>query len=170
MKGYGHHSFLNEYISENDVQKIMEIGVDSGDNAKNMVKKALEKSPPGKVEYYGFDTFNNETEVRKKLSETGCKFKLFKGDSRKTLHENIEKLPKMDLIFIDGGHAYEVVKSDWEKSKKLLKNDTAIYFHNYNYLGPKKVVDNISRENFFVEILNPPSDYKTALVKPKDSR
>lgn len=33
MLGYGHHDFLNEHIRENGCKKIMEVGVDNGDNA-----------------------------------------------------------------------------------------------------------------------------------------
>ncbi len=73
----------------------------------------------------------------------------------------------MDLIFIDGGHEYPTVKSDWKNSKKLMKKNTGIFFHNYNYAGPKRTINGISREKFLVKILNPPEDYKSALVKLK---
>jgi hypothetical protein len=73
----------------------------------------------------------------------------------------------MDLIFIDGGHSYPTVKSDWENSKSLMHNKTAVFFHNYNFSGVKQVVDNIPREQYQVEIIDPPSDYPTAHVKKK---
>lgn len=169
-RGYGKHSFLNEYILKNECKKILEIGVANGENAKNMIETAKENYRSEKIEYYGFDKFSRDSqkkEVEKKLSKTNCKFELFEGDSTKTLPKNIDRLPEMDLIFIDGGHDYQTVKSDWKNSKKLMKKDTGTFFHNYNYSGPKQVVDNISKEKFSVDIFDPPNDYKSAFVKLK---
>ncbi|KXA91027.1 hypothetical protein AKJ40_04590 [candidate division MSBL1 archaeon SCGC-AAA259M10] len=153
----------------------MEIGVDTGDNAVSMVKSAMKNFPPEKIEYYGFDTFsgknNNQLErVKRRLSKTGCRFELYKGDSTETLPRNIGDLTKMDLIFIDGGHAYQVTKSDWENSKVLMHSNTAVFFHNYDFSGPKKVVDDIPRKKFNVEILDPPSDCRTGLVKTRNNQ
>ena len=36
-----------------------------------------------------------------------------------------------DLIFIDGGHTYSIVKNDSEKSFKMLKNNGIILWHDY---------------------------------------
>ena len=40
-------------------------------------------------------------------------------------------LNKFDLIFIDGGHTYSVVKNDSEKSFKMLKSNGIILWHDY---------------------------------------
>ena len=170
--GYGLHSFLNEYILSNKCRRIMEIGVADGENAGNMVKTAMRNFSPEEVEYFGFDLFEGDgdsrmQQVRRKLKKTGCKFELFKGDSVKTLSEVVKALPKMDLVFIDGGHSYVTVKSDWENSKSLMHDETAVFFHNYDFLGPKRVVDDISQEKYQIKILHPPSDYDTALIKKK---
>ena len=167
--GYGSHSLLNEYIRKNKCKKILEIGVADGENAKTMVKIATQNSSPEEVEYYGVDLFegNRIEQVRQKLQETGCKFKLFKGDSVRTLPRVLKDLPKMDLIFIDGGHSHEVAKSDWENSKSLIHEETAVFFYNYDFSGVKRVVDDISREEYQVKIIHPSSDYATAFVKKK---
>jgi len=171
--GYGSHSFLNEYISEHECKKIMEIGVADGGNARTMVMVAIRNFSPKEVEYYGFDLFGGDDDSRmkqvmQKLKDTGCKFKLFKGDSAETLPKKVENLPKMDLIFIDGGHSYATVKSDWENSRFLMHDETAVFFHNYDSSGPKGVVDSISREEYQVKIIHSSSDYDTAFVKKKD--
>ena len=145
----------------------MEIGLLNGDNAKNMVEMAQTESPNEAIEYYGFDVFENNRKntVSKKLESTGCDFELFSGDSKKTLPTIVDKLPKMDLIFIDGGHDYETVKNDWENSRKLMHKRTGVFFHNYDYSGVEKVVNNISTSSYDVEILDPSSDYRTAFVR-----
>ena len=168
--GYGSHTFLNEYIRKNRCKKIMEIGVADGENAKTMVTVALGIFSPDEVEYYGFDLFKDDrmAQVRQKLMETGCKFSLFKGDTVMTLPKHVKTLQKMDLIFIDGGHSYETVRSDWTQSKHLMHGKTAAFFHNYNYSGVKRLVDSVSKEEYLVEIFHPSSDYDTAFVKKKN--
>ena len=168
--GYGSHTFLNEFIRKNKCQRILEIGVADGENAKSMVLVASENLPISDVEYYGVDTFrwrNNHqiTRIRHKLRKIGCQVTLFQGDSVHILPKIITKLPLMDLIFIDGGHSYLTVKSDWDHSKSLMHQKTAVFFHNYDYAGPKRVVETISRTNYKVIKIYPPMDYPSALVK-----
>jgi predicted O-methyltransferase YrrM len=147
----------------------MEIGVLDGENAKTMIEVAIKNSSIRNVEYYGFDFFDGSSyeQVSRKLEKTGCKFKLFKGDTMETLPKVAKSLPKMDLIFIDGGKSYAEAKSDWEWSKTLMHYETAVFIHNYNFSGVKRVVDEIPREKFNVEIIHPLDEPDTALVKRK---
>jgi len=170
LSWYGSHSFLNEYILKNNCKRIMEVGVLNGDNARTMVEAAAQNFPPEEVEYYGFDFFSgSEFQVWQKLEKTGCKFKLFKGDSGDTLPKAIKTLPKMDLIFIDGGKSYSEAKSDWECSKTLMHDGTAVFVHNYYFSGVRRMVDNISRDEYQVKVIHPSHDSETALIK-KSSR
>ena len=43
----------------------------------------------------------------------------------------IQEGVKIDFIFIDGGHSYQVVKNDTEKSLKILKEDGILIWHDY---------------------------------------
>lgn len=167
--GYGSHPFLNKCIRQNRCKRIMEIGVADGENAREMVMVASEIFPAEEVEYYGFDIFrwNDYSKVRRQFEKTCCQIKFFRGDSVKTLPKVVKELPMMDLIFIDGGHSYSTVKTDWENSKSLMHDKTTVFFHNYDFSGPKRVVGNISREEYHVEIIDPPSDCMTALVRKK---
>jgi len=169
MPWRGSHSFLNDYILRNHCRRIMEIGVLDGENAVSMVNLATRNSPPEKVEYYGFDLFEGSTfhEVTEKLAKTGCTFRLFKGDSVETLPSAVKTLPRMDLIFIDGGKSYSEAKSDWENSRKLMHDETAVFVHNLNFPGVKRTVDSISRSEYRVEIIHAPSEPETALIKKK---
>ena len=144
----------------------MEIGVFNGNNAMTMVEAALENVAPAAVEYYGFDFFNQSQfiDIQSKLEQTGCVFRLYKGDSTITLPKVLHTLPKMDVIFIDGGKSYAEASSDWKYSKTLMHERTAIFVHNYEFYGVRRMVDHISRETFHVSILHPPGDAATAHV------
>lgn len=169
LSWYGSHSFLNEYIRKNCCKRIMEIGVLNGENTKTMVEVAIQNFSPEEVEYYGFDFFNSNSfhQVEQKLEKIGCKFKLFKGDTKYTLPEAVKTLPKMDLIFIDGGKSYSEAYNDWAYSRILMYDRTAIFVHNYDFSGVQRMVDNIPRDEYQVEIIHPLHDSDTALVKKK---
>ncbi|MBN1683155.1 class I SAM-dependent methyltransferase [Candidatus Bathyarchaeota archaeon] len=169
MPWYGSHSYLNEFIRINNCRKIMEIGVYNGENAKRMVLTAIENSPPHKVEYYGFDFFSYYTveRVGRKLDETGCKYKLIEGNTLKTLPEATKILPKMDIIFIDGGKSSREAMNDWEYSEKLMHDKTSVFVHNVDFSGVSRAVDSISRQNYTVEIFYSPSEGTVALIKKK---
>ncbi len=164
---YGFHSFLHEYIRKNRCKRILEIGVFNGDNALSMVEAAVKASPPEEVEYYGFDFFESSMlhQVELKLGKTGCKFKLFRGDTLDSLPRAVKSLPKMDLIFIDGGKSYREASSDWECSKTLMHEKTAVFVHNYEFSGVHRMVDSIPRDEYQVEIIHPPNDSDTAFIK-----
>jgi len=86
------------------------------------------------------------------LEKTGAKVYLFKGDSRETLPRELKKLPKMDFIHIDGGHSYDVVKSDWENSRKLMHERTVVMFDDYEIEeGVTKVVNEINRAIYEIQ-------------------
>ena len=171
MFGYGSHAYLNEYIYTKGCKRILEIGVYNGENAKMMVETALQNASPNEVEYYGFDFFwhSRIQEVREKLSKTGCNITLVKGNTENTLPKTVRTLPKMDLIFIDGGKSYREAKSDWEHSKTLMHDGTAVFVHNYYFSGVRKMVDNISRDEYQVKIIHTPYDSDTALINKKAS-
>ena len=65
--------------------------------------------------------FSN-TEVEKKIN-------VIFQNSLELNEKKFEK--KMDLIFIDGGHTYSIVKSDTEKAFKMLNSRGIILWHDY---------------------------------------
>jgi len=49
--------------------------------------------------------------------------------------------PTLDVLFIDGDHSYEGVKSDWEAYKGFLKAGSTVVFHDYGWAeGVRRVV------------------------------
>lgn len=157
---------IYSWIKRNKASKIMEIGVANGNNAKLMIEVAKQGSSK-KVSYFGFDLFEEDRpkeefqgerggfskqRIMKKLRSTGADINLFKGNTRETLPHQVDKLPKMDLIFIDGGHSFKTVKNDWKYSKRLVKKDSAIFFDDYSFKGVNKLINNIknNEEHFRV--------------------
>ena len=169
MPWYGSHRYLNEFIVENNCRRILEVGVYNGDNAVSMVKAALRLSEPDMIVYYGFDFFKyySKDRVADKLEDLGCEYMLFEGDSTDTLPEVVSSLADMDIVFIDAGKAYKVVSSDWNSVSRLMHVDTGVFFHNVDYSGVGRVVDEIPRDEYSVEVFYETGEGKIAVVKKK---
>jgi predicted O-methyltransferase YrrM len=167
MPWYGSHPYLKEYIRKNNCRKILEIGVYVGENAVSMAETAIENAAvPQEVEYYGFDLFwdSSSDRVGRKLEKLGCKFELFEGNTLETLPIAVASLPKMDLIFIDGGKSLKEAMSDWENSELLLHDRTGVFVHNADFAGVRRMLDQVSRDRYQVEIFRVPSEGRVALV------
>ncbi len=169
MPWYGYHSYLNDFIKENKCRKIMEIGVYNGENALSLVNSAAQVYPFNEVEYYGFDFFYyySKDTISNKLRKTGCRYKLYEGDTLETLPKFIKSLPSMDLIFIDGGKSYTVAKSDWEHSRTLMHGKTGVFVHNIGFQGVGRMVNSISLLDYTVEKFYAPSEGRVALIMRK---
>jgi len=66
---------------------------------------------------------------------------------------------KMDLIFIDGGHTFSIIKNDSEKAFKMIKSKGIILWHDYN-LGKSsskdvvRYLNSISKQKKIFKIKN----------------
>lgn len=170
---------LMQLVKETAPRRIMEIGVWNGVHSKQMLQTAYEahRQP---VEFFGFDLFEMadeqliQQEVSKKAlsrreiedlltaSGEGHTIKLFPGNTKQSIAEAIPSLPKMDFVFIDGGHSYETAKSDWENTSKLLHDKSVVVFDDHvnepaiaQGWGVNQVVDEIDRARYTVELLSP---------------
>ena len=171
MSWYGSHDYLNEFIRENHCRRIMEVGVYNGENAVSMIKAATKNRPPSEVMYHGFDFFSSYSTERigRKLDETGCRYKLYEGDTMDTVPEAAKTLEAMDIIFIDGGKSFREAWSDWEGSSKLMNEGTGVFVHNVDFSGVGKMVDSIPEDRYDVEIFYPRFEGKVALIRKKAS-
>lgn len=149
-------------------QTILEIGTNDGANAVRLFQRASRYRDD--VQYYGFDLFEslNDTtlvqefalatpsleEVENFMDRNGLLSRhLFSGNTIETLRSTKANLPKMDLVFIDGGHSQETVASDWMHVQDLIHARSVVFFDDYPNWGIGPVVDALDREQWDVQIM-----------------
>lgn len=128
--------------------RIIEIGVFTGLRAVQMIE-AARLGGASKIRYWGFDLFEAMDEkemaaelskwpdpadtVRARISATGADVTLVPGYSQDTLppFAEAEAGEGVDLAFIDGGHAVETIRSDWEAVARLMTPRTTVIFDDY---------------------------------------
>lgn len=180
---------------------ILEVGVCPGNNAVKMIELANALAvPSGGVRYYGFDIFVDppphefddprakgipKDKVLERLIRTGADVTLIEGDTRKTLPEFVKSNPpRMDLVFIDGGHSAETIHNDWECCRTLIHGRSIVVFDDYwdrMDAGAKWTIDRIDRAEYSVDFfdgdrfpgdprLAPSYVVKAAVVRPRSSK
>ena len=149
-------------------RSICEIGTNDGINAVRLYQRASQYH--NDVEYFGFDLFESidretfakefsllvpsKDQVDQYLGRKGVRRRhLFSGNTTESLPMAKAQLPKMDLVFIDGGHSEETVASDWENVKNLLHKKSVVFFDDYPNWGVGPVVDRIDSEQWNVQIM-----------------
>ena len=189
LKGKTRYHYLTHYIKENRCKNIVEVGVWNGRNSSRMLRAARANNKPNEINYWGFDLwelmdddiFESEyskkpptiKEIKSKLSSTGCNINLIQGDTKDTLKsfydESNGKL-SIDFIYIDGGHSFDTIQSDWDNLNGLMDKDTLTIFDDYyEYTDPdpstgvlddlkptfgcSQLIDSLNRDLWNVEIL-----------------
>ncbi len=113
------------------------MGLNSSDDTKittltlhpEEVNEVLKKKEDNSV---SFRNIINESIYSKFLfsgEDVEKKIKVIFQNSLEFNHKEYEK--KIDLIFIDGGHTYSIVKNDSEKSFEMLSENGIILWHDY---------------------------------------
>lgn len=182
------HGFPNRYarlLAEARRAKprtIVEIGTWRGDRAEELLETALVCHPPQLISFFAFDLFEEmsaetaviegsrstlnptEEEVRKRLarfSDAGVTIEVVAGNTLETLPK--ASLPTIDFAFIDGGHSYGTVRSDWQNIAKRMGPNSVVVFDDYVNqgairaydFGVNKLVNEIDKAVYDVEVLHP---------------
>lgn len=172
---------LTRLIKENKCCSILEIGIEAGRRAIEMILAARENYG---AKYYGFDLFDTVSEevrakevspssrprtekaIYKLLEGAGIPIRLYAGYSRDTLPEFCKEGITPDFVFIDGGHSFKTQADDWRNVQRFMGKNTIVVFDDYLSEGEKlgwgshRTVDAIDREKFNVEILQPADTYR----------
>ena len=155
---------------------IFEFGTCSGKNTMLMALNSKENSKiisltinQNQSKKLILDKNDNNISYRNILHESSYEKFLFSGkeiekkievvfiDSRE--FDTKKYLRKFDLIFIDGGHTYSVVKSDTNKAFEMLSSKGIIIWHDY-VVGKEsckdicKLIDEIEKEKKIFHIKN----------------
>lgn len=110
---------------------------------------ALRASGGGRV--VCIDTWNNDAmtegqrdtwqEFHDNTSDFGDLILPVRGFSTAVVDRVAGIAPRLDVLFIDGDHSYDGVKSDWEAYKGLLGPGSVVIFHDHGWAeGVQRVV------------------------------
>lgn len=157
-------------------RRILEIGVCQGDTAELMLLSCKEDG----VEYHGVDVFEEgdpamlASEVAlppdpmrvvwNRLAQVSPSVVLHRGRSDAVYPRLAEQQLRFDTIWIDGGHSYETVRSDFELYSRLLTGRGTIFIDDYTddpcLPGVKAFVDELIAHgsDFNVQVLDEDSD------------
>jgi predicted O-methyltransferase YrrM len=65
-----------------------------------------------------------------------------RGFSTQVVERIKKETTTLDLLFIDGDHAYEGVKADWDAYKDFLTEGSVVIFHDYGWAeGVQRVIE-----------------------------
>jgi len=105
---------------------------------------------PDEVNQLSKNNYDNSVSYRNIIKESIYKSFLFSGENienkisvifKNSLNfETAVYKNTMDLIFIDGGHTYSVIKNDTEKSFEMINSNGIILWHDY-VLGKESAKD-----------------------------
>lgn len=166
-------------IRQRRPQSILEIGVYQGVRAVEMIEAASMGRPVQDLQYFGFDLFElmtqdifqselskwpmTEREVRAKLLRTGAQISLYKGLTSETLPSLVEERRgrPVDFVFIDGGHAVETIRADWNSVRQIIATDSIVLFDDYyvdcpdriKRFGCNAVLDGLDPQDYVLDIL-----------------
>lgn len=129
--------------------RVIEIGFNMGHGAFSLLKNGNNIA-----EFVSFDICQHDyvKEIWKRFSQEFSFFRTVEGDTLLTLVEFSKNRPSsFDLIHVDGGHTYEVAKSDLNCAFNLAKEGAFIVVDDFNIPDIQKAFGEIDK-NFFTEI------------------
>jgi predicted O-methyltransferase YrrM len=164
-----------KYVKKNQPSSILEIGVYKGDFALRMLSQ-ISRQNQSTTKYCGIDLFsemqtkeNFQKEISMWPEQKDLVLKKIKDSYQNIDIELVQcyssdflskEKHKYDLIFIDGGHSFPTVFSDWILSSSLLTQKGVIFFDDYttkngaskSSFGIRQVVEGIDRAEWKIKI------------------
>jgi predicted O-methyltransferase YrrM len=139
---------------------IMEIGFNAGHSAEIF----LENNKDLTLTSFDLGQHAYVTTAKEYIDSTyPNRHTLIIGDSRKTIPSYLQtnKLQKFDIIFIDGGHDYDIAKSDIDNCFHLAHKDTIVILDDTMFtngweqpytIGPTKTWIEHAQQNKIIEL------------------
>jgi len=144
LRDIASHSVINSNIV------ILEIGVGRGHSTKALLGGLKEREERnGYVgELYSMDIEDCYRHVarKKEFSETEKYWEFILGDSKELKWDK-----PIDILFIDGDHAYEGVKADFERYEPFVKKDGLILMHDVTF--PRYGVKDLWKEIKYPKVI-----------------
>lgn len=104
------------FCSSLGIRRYLEIGTYTGDT----MYAVIANSPTGSLGVTVDPNLSPFSNTKVELSTLGYIIKEIQGDSKdSTVISTVRSLGPFDLVFIDGDHTYDGVKSDWENYHQL---------------------------------------------------
>jgi len=137
---------ISSIVADRAPMRLLEIGTFDGNTTLQMALNAPREAiihtldlPQGEVETaqpvlesdYQFIEDAAKEERKFLKSSVSHKVQQHFGDSTKLDFELFTEDGPLDLIFIDGGHSFECVKSDTEKALKVISENGVILWHDF---------------------------------------
>jgi predicted O-methyltransferase YrrM len=158
-------------ISNKNSIQVLEIGLANGTSAM-IINNVLNKYPNKKIKYISVDPVqkNEWSNIGlyniERIKKDFIKTEHISKYSDKAMNILYERKEKFDLIFIDGGHSYEVVYSDCKYADKLLNIDGLVIHDDVLHYGVKKAINQfyvLENSNLYDRVIIDSNDYNKYL-------
>jgi len=142
-----HYPILSELITNQHIKTVVEIGVWRGEMSRYM----FENCPSIKT-YIGIDPYKHWSPSQYKDGKnrhSQKKFDRIYSSVKKMYHSHegatlirdtsigaVNKIDQIDMVFIDGNHGYEYVKSDIQNYTPKVRNGGIVSGHDYSLTFP----------------------------------
>lgn len=167
-RGLSRYAQLLDVIDEIKPQSICEIGTWNGNRAVQMLQQASKYHPMNKLNYQGFDLFEQQTGeqfnrelsklayplnvVQKWIDRTGANIYLKAGNTIETLQDDAPL--DYDFYFVDGGHSETTIHNDGDYIKschfKVAIFDDYYHAGKPDGVGCNQFIDSLDRDRYDV--------------------
>jgi predicted O-methyltransferase YrrM len=121
-------AFASELKKHTHIKRILEIGFNAGHTSELFLKSCPEAEIVSfDLNYYPYTAVSAQY-ISSKYQD---RFTFIEGNSRDTVPAFAEK-GKFDLIFIDGGHYYEICLQDIQNCARLAHQNTLLWIDDFN--------------------------------------